>query len=110
MGFRSSAPVRSRRRRPDMATPDTAADLATPSFDRPVRILLVVAPFHRVIADGLLAGARAVLDEAGVRHETIEVPGALEIPTAIALGARSGNYDGFIALGCVIRGETTHYE
>jgi len=93
-----------------MATPDTAADLATPSFDRSVRILLVVAPFHRVIADGLLAGARAVLDEAGVRHETIEVPGALEIPTAIALGARSGNYDGFIALGCVIRGETTHYE
>src|SRR5690606_29034422 len=99
-----------RRRRPDMATPDTAADLATPGFDRPVRVLLVVAPFHRDIVDQLLTGARGVLDGAGARHETVEVPGALEIATAIALATRGGDYDGFVALGCVIRGETTHYE
>jgi 6,7-dimethyl-8-ribityllumazine synthase len=45
-----------------------------------------------------------------VRHETVEVPGALEIPTAIRLASRSGAFDGYVALGCVIRGETTHYE
>lgn len=93
-----------------MATPETAAALALPEFDRPVRVLLIVAPFHRDIAEGLLAGARGVLDAAGAWHETVEVPGALEIPTAVALAARSGHFDGFVALGCVIRGETTHYE
>ena len=71
----------------------------------------MVAPFYRDIADALLAGAHAPpLEAAGVTHETIEVPGALELPTAIRLAARSGEFDGFVALGCVIRGETTHYE
>jgi 6,7-dimethyl-8-ribityllumazine synthase len=93
-----------------MAASESQAGLSAPSFDRPVRVLIVVAPFHRAIADGLLAGARAALDAAGARHETVEVPGALEIPTTIALASRSGAYDGFVALGCVIRGETTHYE
>ena len=74
------------------------------------RVLIVCAPFYRDIADGLLDGARAALEGAGVAHETIEVPGALEIPTAIAMAARSDRFDGFVALGCVIRGETTHYE
>ena len=73
-------------------------------------MLIVVAPFYRDIADPLLAGARAALDAAGVAHETVEVPGALEVPTAIRLASRSGEFDGFVALGCVIRGETTHYE
>ena len=93
-----------------MAAPESQAGLSAPRFDRPVRVLIVVAPFHRAIADGLLYGARAALDAAGARHETVEVPGALEIPTTIALATRSGAYDGFVALGCVIRGETTHYE
>lgn len=93
-----------------MATPETAPGLPPPRFDRPVRVLIVVAPFHREIAEGLLAGARAALDAAGAWHETVEVPGALEIPTTIALAARGGDYDGYVALGCVIRGETTHYE
>ena len=75
-----------------------------------MRVLIVLAPFYRDIADALLAGARAALDAAGARHETVEVPGALEIPTAIRLASGSSDFDGFVALGCVIRGETSHYE
>lgn len=84
--------------------------LPAPRFERPTRLLLVVAPFYRDIADALLAGARAAAARAGATAETVEVPGALELPTAIALAARGGDYDGFVALGCVIRGETTHYD
>ncbi|KPQ17568.1 MAG: 6,7-dimethyl-8-ribityllumazine synthase RibH [Rhodobacteraceae bacterium HLUCCA09] len=84
--------------------------LPRPEFDRPVKVLIVVAPFYRDIADGLLAGARAELEAAGATHETIEVPGALEIPPAVRIAWRQSNFDGFVALGCVIRGETSHYE
>ena len=84
--------------------------LPRPRFERPTRVLLVVAPFYRDVADALLAGARAALDDARVHHETVEVPGALEVPTTIRLASRSGDFDGFVALGCVIRGETSHYE
>ena len=84
--------------------------LPLPEFERPPRVLIVVAPYHREIADGLLAGARATLDAVGAQHETVEMPGALEVPIAIRIAARQGDYDGFVALGCVIRGETTHYE
>jgi 6,7-dimethyl-8-ribityllumazine synthase len=93
-----------------MATHDPSGALPRPTFDGPVRVLIVVAPFYRDIADALLVGARRALDAAGVAHETIEVPGALEIPTAIALASRARAFDGYVALGCVIRGETTHYE
>jgi 6,7-dimethyl-8-ribityllumazine synthase len=93
-----------------MATHDASGTLPRPSFDAPVRVLLVVAPFYRDIADALIAGARRALDAAGVGHETLEVPGALEVPSAIALASRAAGFDGFVALGCVIRGETTHYE
>ena len=84
--------------------------LPLPEFSEKVRVLIVVAPYYREIADGLLTGARQVLEEAGAEHETVEVPGALEIPTTIRLAHRQADYDGFVALGCVIRGETTHYE
>ncbi|MBA3325932.1 MAG: 6,7-dimethyl-8-ribityllumazine synthase [Rhodobacteraceae bacterium] len=84
--------------------------LTPPVFDRPARVLIVAAPFYRAIVDGLIAGARGALDAAGVRHETVEAPGALEVPTAIRLASRSGAFDGYVALGCVIRGETTHYD
>ncbi len=93
-----------------MAESEAHYTLARPVLDRPARVLIVVAPYYKAIADHLLAGARAELDAAGVAHETIEVPGALEIPTAIATAHRLANYDGFVALGCVIRGETTHYD
>lgn len=88
----------------------TEYTLPRASFDKPVKLLIVAAPFYRDIADDLIAGARAEIEAAGGTHETIEVPGALEIPTAIAMAERLSNFDGYVALGCVIRGETTHYE
>ena len=75
-----------------------------------VKLLIVEARFYDHLGDLLLAGARAAIEGAGHYHETITVPGALEIPGAIALAAESGRYDGFVALGVVIRGETYHFE
>ncbi|MBE0454491.1 6,7-dimethyl-8-ribityllumazine synthase [Roseovarius autotrophicus] len=79
-------------------------------LDKPVKLLIVVAPFYRDIADNLIAGAVAEIEATGATHEIVEVPGALEIPTAIGIAERMANFDGYVALGCVIRGETTHYE
>ncbi|MGQ0558546.1 MAG: 6,7-dimethyl-8-ribityllumazine synthase [Sphingosinicella sp.] len=73
-------------------------------------VLIVEARFYAELSDLLLAGARAALEADGHAHETLSVPGALEIPGAIALAARSGRYDAFVALGAVIRGETHHFE
>jgi 6,7-dimethyl-8-ribityllumazine synthase len=73
-------------------------------------ILLVEARFYPHLNDMLLAGARAAVEAAGHMHETLTVPGALELPGAIALAARSGRFCAFVALGVVIRGETYHFE
>jgi len=93
-----------------MASTETHSILPRPKFSEPTRVLIVIAPYYRDIADGLLAGAQAALADAGVEAQVVEVPGALEVPTAVRLASRSGSYDGFVALGCVIRGETTHYD
>ena len=93
-----------------MASHDTQGTLPLPDFDKPVKLLLVVAPFYRDIADMLIAGARAMAQKAGAEAEVVEVPGALEIPTAIGMASRMADYHGYVALGCVIRGETTHYD
>lgn len=93
-----------------MAEQDKHGVLPTPTFDKPVKLLLVVAPFYRAIADNMVAGAKAEIEAAGGTCDVVEVPGALEIPTAIAMADRQCNYDGYVALGCVIRGETTHYD
>ena len=81
-----------------------------PKFDQPTRLLIIASPYYKTISDQQLSGARASIDAAGASHETLLVPGALEIPTAIGLAFQSGRFDGFVALGCVIRGETTHYD
>ena len=74
------------------------------------KVLIVEARFYAHLNDLLLAGARAAIEAAGHAHETITVPGALEVPGAIALAAESGRYEAFVALGVVIRGETYHFE
>lgn len=74
-------------------------------------LLIVEARYYRDISDALLDGATTALTEGGATFEAIAVPGALEIPAAIAFAADSGKrYDGFVALGCVIRGETYHFD
>ncbi len=76
-------------------------------------ILIVEARFYDDIADALVDGATAVLDGAGASYQRLQVPGAFEIPATIGFAARSpdaAGYDGFIGLGCVIRGQTTHYD
>jgi 6,7-dimethyl-8-ribityllumazine synthase len=74
------------------------------------RLLIVEARFYDHLNDLLLKGARGAIEAAGHQHETVTVPGALEVPAAIALGAGTDRYDGFVALGVVIRGETYHFE
>ena len=74
------------------------------------RFLIIEARFYDHLNDLLLEGAREAIEAAGHSHEVVTVPGALEIPAAIALAAETGRYDGFVALGVVIRGETYHFE
>ncbi|SUZ32315.1 6,7-dimethyl-8-ribityllumazine synthase 1 [Roseibaca ekhonensis] len=93
-----------------MAGHETHYTLPRPSFERAPKLLIVVAPYYKDIADQLVAGARAEIEAAGGTHDMIDVPGALEIPTAIGQAFRMAHFDGFVALGCVIRGETTHYD
>ncbi len=79
---------------------------------RPPHVLIVEARFYEELADELCRGAVSVLDAAGATHERVTVPGAFEIPGAIAMahGSDRTRYDGYVALGCVIRGETSHYD
>jgi 6,7-dimethyl-8-ribityllumazine synthase len=80
-------------------------------MNRPPHILLVEALYYPHVADLLRKGADRALTAAGATHEVVSVPGSFEIPAAIGMVARSTDrFDGFVALGCVIRGETTHYD
>ncbi|MDE0945829.1 MAG: 6,7-dimethyl-8-ribityllumazine synthase [Sphingobium sp.] len=74
------------------------------------KFLIVEARFYDHLNDLLIEGATAALDDEGHKYEVVTVPGALEIPGAVALAAETGRYDGFIAIGVVIRGETYHFE
>jgi 6,7-dimethyl-8-ribityllumazine synthase len=73
-------------------------------------VLIAEARFYAHLNDMLLDGARGAIESAGHTHETVTVPGALELPGAIALAAESGKYDAYVALGVVMRGETYHFE
>jgi 6,7-dimethyl-8-ribityllumazine synthase len=74
------------------------------------RFLIIEARFYDHLNDMLVAGAKAVLKAAGHQSEVVTVPGALEIPGAISLADQSGEFDGYVAIGVVIRGETYHFE
>lgn len=76
------------------------------------KILIINAPYYQDVSTAMLDGVKTVLDSQKVAYDIVTVPGALEIPSAVVMGAETetADYDGFIALGCVIRGETTHYD
>jgi 6,7-dimethyl-8-ribityllumazine synthase len=82
----------------------------TPAPALKAHVLIVEARFYDDLTEELCTGAREALDRAGVSHETISVPGSLEVPAAIAIAEQSGRFDGYVALGIVIRGETSHYD
>lgn len=93
-----------------MASAHPHHHLPRPALSSKSRLLIVRAPYYKDIADDLLAGAEAAIADAGATSALVDVPGALEIPAAIAIAAQAGSYHGYVALGCVIRGETTHYD
>src|SRR5690349_2793017 len=74
------------------------------------KILIIEARFYEHLADMLAEGALAEIKAAGLDYDRIPVPGAFEIPAAISMAIAGGKYDGYVALGCVIRGETSHYD
>ncbi len=94
-----------------------ATDKPLPKFDEPPHIMIIEAPYYEDVSDKLRKGAMAVLEKAGASHEIHQVPGALEVPAAIQFAVRGldfytarKRYDAYVALGCVIRGETSHYD
>ncbi|MBV9652954.1 MAG: 6,7-dimethyl-8-ribityllumazine synthase [Acetobacteraceae bacterium] len=94
-----------------MSTIDAPFPAAPPVPGPPPHLLVVRAPYYRAVVDGLTDGAHRILREAGASTELLDVAGAFELPQAIRLALRgSTRFDGYVALGCVIRGETDHYE
>ena len=85
---------------------------AAPSVPGPKPHLLVVrAPYYRAVVDGMTHGAERILREAGATHQVLDVAGAFELPQAVRMALRgTRRFDGFVALGCVVKGETDHYE
>ena len=80
------------------------------SFKNTPKVLIVVAPYYQSITENLLKGAKTEILASNGTFDIVEVPGALEIAAAIGIAERLENFDAYVALGCVIRGETTHYE
>ena len=93
-----------------MVKSDLTAGNRRPKFSKPIIVLVVVAPYYKEISDNLVSGATAEIKTSGAEFDIVTVPGALELPTAIGMASRLCEYDAYVALGCVIRGETTHYE
>ncbi|MGG5808172.1 6,7-dimethyl-8-ribityllumazine synthase [Falsiroseomonas sp. CW058] len=93
-----------------MSTKDSP-ERAAPRLDGPPpRVLVIQAPYYAEVVGGMLAGARRVLAATGAELEVAEVAGAYELPAALRMALRRGGWDGFLLLGCVVRGETDHYD
>ncbi|MGI4800720.1 MAG: 6,7-dimethyl-8-ribityllumazine synthase [Janthinobacterium lividum] len=94
-----------------MSTLDAPLPTATAVPGPAPHLLVVRAPYYRDVVDGMTRGAERILSEAGATHEVLDVAGAFELPQAIRLVLRGKTrFDGFVALGCVVKGETDHYE
>jgi 6,7-dimethyl-8-ribityllumazine synthase len=94
-----------------MSTEDAPLPAAPQVDGSPPHLLIVRAPYYRTVVDGLTDGATRILREAGATFEILDVAGAFELPQTIRLALRGGRrFDGFVALGCIIRGETDHYD
>ena len=94
-----------------MSTADAPLPVAPAVRGSAPRLLLVRAPYYQAVIDGTTRGAIRILAEAGASHDTLDVAGAFEIPQAIRIALRGRErFDGFLALGCIVRGETDHYE
>ena len=94
-----------------MSTADAPLPAAPTVRGPPPAMLLVRAPYYQAVVDGMTEAALRILGEAGAAHEVLDVAGAYELPQAIRIALRgTRRFDGFIALGCIVRGETDHYE
>ena len=93
-----------------MVKSELTGEAQRPKFSKPVKVLVVVASYYKEISDDLISGATEELRACGADFDVITVPGALELPTAIGMASRLCEYDAYVALGCVVRGETTHYD
>ena len=94
-----------------MSTADAETPVAPELPGEAPRILLIRAPYYRDVVDGMTKAAIAILDSVAAKVQTIDVAGAFELPQAVRIALRGKpHFDGFVALGCVVRGETDHYE
>ena len=94
-----------------MSTADAALP-AAPKVNGPApHVLVIRAPYYRAVIDGLTTGAARILTEGGATHEVLDIAGAYELPQAVRLAVRGGQkFDAYVALGCIVRGETDHYD
>ncbi len=94
-----------------MSTEDAPLPAAPIVSGPPPHVLVIRAPYYKAVIDGLAAGATRIFQQAGATHEILDIAGAYELPQAIRLAVRGNQkFDGFVALGCIVRGETDHYD
>lgn len=93
-----------------MSTADAPLRAAPELSGPPPRVLVIQAPYYADVVGGMVDGALAVLAGVGAETEVVEVAGAFELPAALRMAVRTGKYDGYLLFGCVVKGETDHYD